>query len=84
MYFDIVRSYNGENIYSSPIIPIGSHLEDITLNKSLEAGEYGCVLTYHLLDENEVSISYYKQKRREIRVSFISKIIASYIIIPFK
>lgn len=53
VYFDIVRSDTGEEIYSSPIIPIGSHLEDITLDKSLEAGEYACVLTYHLLDENE-------------------------------
>lgn len=57
VYFDIVRSDTGENIYSSPIIPIGSHLEGITLDKALDAGEYECVLTYHLLDENEESIS---------------------------
>lgn len=57
VYFDVVRSDTGENIYSSPIIPIGSHLEDITLDQSLEAGEYACVLTYHLLNENEESIS---------------------------
>ena len=53
VYFDIVRSDTGEEIYSSPIIPIGSHLEDITLDKSLDKGEHACVLTYHLLDENE-------------------------------
>lgn len=57
VYFDIVRSDTGEEIYSSPIIPIGSHLEDITLDKSLEAGEHACVLTYHLLDENEEDVS---------------------------
>ncbi|MBO5088425.1 MAG: hypothetical protein J6C01_07105 [Lachnospiraceae bacterium] len=53
VYFNIVRSDTGEEIYSSPIIPIGSHLEDITLDKSLDKGEHACVLTYHLLDENE-------------------------------
>lgn len=51
VYFDIVRSDTGETIYASPIIPVGSHLENITLDKSLDAGEHECVLTYHLLDE---------------------------------
>lgn len=57
VYFDIVRSDTGETIYSSPIIPIGSHLENITLDTDLEAGDYSCVLTYHLLDENEEPVS---------------------------
>lgn len=57
VYFDIVRSDTGETIYESPILPVGSYLEDITLDKSLEAGTYDCVLIYHLVDENQKSIS---------------------------
>lgn len=51
VYFDIVRSDTGETIFASPIIPVGSHLENITLDKPLDAGEHKCILTYHLLDE---------------------------------
>ena len=51
VYFDIVRTDTGDKIYESPIIPIGSHLEKITLDKALEKGSYDCTLTYHLLDE---------------------------------
>ncbi len=57
VYFDIVRSDTGETIFESPIIPVGSHLEGITLDTDLDAGEYDCVLTYHLLDENGETIS---------------------------
>lgn len=51
VYFDIVRPDTGETIFASPIIPVGSHLENITLDKPLEAGEHKCILTYHLLDD---------------------------------
>lgn len=51
VYFDIVRTDTGDKIYESPTIPIGSHLEKITLDKTLEKGSYDCTLTYHLLDE---------------------------------
>jgi hypothetical protein len=57
VYFDIVRSDTEETIYSSPIIPIGSHLEDITLDNALTEGTYTCVLTYHLLDESDKPVS---------------------------
>lgn len=49
--FDIVLSETGETIFKSPVIPVGSHLENITLDKALEKGTYACVLTYHLLDD---------------------------------
>lgn len=58
VYFDIMRSDTDETIFESPIIPVGSHLEEITLDKDLDAGTYDCVLIYHLLDEdyeNEIS-----------------------------
>lgn len=57
VYFDVVRSDNGETIFTSPVIPIGSHLEDITLDKALSAGTYDCVLTYHLLDDGGETLS---------------------------
>ena len=57
VYFDIARSDNNETIYESPILPLGSHLEKIALDKPLEAGSYDCVCTYYLLDEENNPVS---------------------------
>ena len=57
VYFDITRSDTEETIYESPIIPVGSWLEDITLDSSLPNGTFPCFITYHLLDEEDKSIS---------------------------
>jgi hypothetical protein len=57
VYFDITLADTDENIYSSPVIPIGSHLEDITLDKELEDGTYDCVITYTLVDEEQNPLS---------------------------
>lgn len=57
VYFDIVRSDTNETIYKSPIIPLGSHLENITLDTPLDKGTYDCVLTYYLLDDSQETIS---------------------------
>lgn len=57
VYFDVELSDTGEIIYESPVIPRGSHLEEITLKKDLEAGTYDCILTYHLIDEDQNTIS---------------------------
>ena len=57
VYFDVIRNDTEETIFESPILPVGSHLEGITLDTKLEAGTYDCVLIYHLLDENDESIS---------------------------
>lgn len=57
VYFDVTLADTNETILESPILPVGSHLTDISLEKSLEAGTYDCIMTYHLLDENDVSIS---------------------------
>lgn len=57
-YFDLVLSDNEEVIYSSPTLPVGSKIENITLEKKdLAAGTYNAVVQYHLLDEegNEAS-----------------------------
>lgn len=52
VFFDVVLPETKETIFTSPTIPVGSHLENITLDKELESGTYNCVLTYHLLDDN--------------------------------
>jgi predicted metalloprotease len=57
VYFDITLADTEETIYSSPVIPIGSHLEDITLDKVLEDGTYDCVVTYTLVDEEQNPLS---------------------------
>lgn len=57
VYFDITLAETEETIYESPILPVGSHLENITLDTILQAGTYDCIVTYHLLDEKNISIS---------------------------
>ena len=57
VYFDVTRTDTGETIFESPILPVGTHLESITLDENLPTGTYDCIITYHLLDENDESIS---------------------------
>ncbi len=57
VYFDIQISDTEETIYESPILPVGSYLDSITLDQELAAGTYDCVMIYHLLDEEGSSIS---------------------------
>lgn len=57
VYFDVVLSDTKETILKSPIIPVGSHLEDIALDTELSAGKYKCVMTYHLLDDAGTPVS---------------------------
>lgn len=58
IYFDVVLA-DDENqvIYASPVIPRGGELDQITLDTPLEAGSYDCVLIYHLVDEEQNTIS---------------------------
>lgn len=58
VYLDVFLAEDEtEPIYSSPIIPVGSYLEKISLDQPLEAGEYDCVAVYHLVDEEQNTIS---------------------------
>lgn len=58
VYFDLFLSeQEDEPIYQSPVIPRGSELEKIALDKPLEAGTYDCVLIYHLVDEEQNTVS---------------------------
>lgn len=58
VYFDLFLEEDSENaIYESPVIPLGGELKNIRLNRKLDMGTYNCVLIYHLVDEEQNSIS---------------------------
>lgn len=58
VYFDLFLAGDEENaIYKSPIIPVGSSLQDISLDTPLDAGTYDCVAVYHLVDDDQNTIS---------------------------
>lgn len=58
VYFDIVLESDEEQVlYKSPVIPLGGRLEEITLEKDLDAGVYDCVVIYHLIDKEQNTLS---------------------------
>jgi hypothetical protein len=57
IYFDVSLTDTGETIYESPVIPIGSQLDGITLNRNLDDGVYSGDLVYHLIDENQRTLT---------------------------
>ena len=57
IYFDVARKDNSEIIYSSPVLPLDTELDEITLNTDLDTGSYPCVLTYYLIDDEQKPIS---------------------------
>ncbi len=58
VFFDIVFENDEEHVlYKSPVIPRGSELKDIAFEEKLGAGTYPCVVIYHLIDENQETLS---------------------------
>ncbi len=58
VYFDIVLEEDENKVlYKSPVIPKGGKLTDIALDEQLPAGTYPCIVIYHLIDENQNSLS---------------------------
>lgn len=58
VYFDLFADGDEEEpVYSSPVIPVGSFLENIALEKPLEKGTHDCVVVYHLVDDDQETIS---------------------------
>lgn len=58
VYFDLFLEDDMEHpIYMSPVIPLGLYLDKIKLDTDLDAGTYDCVVVYHLVDENQETIS---------------------------
>ncbi|MDR1560413.1 MAG: hypothetical protein LBS84_12110 [Clostridiales bacterium] len=50
-FFDVKLSDTGEVIYNSSLVPVGSNVREILLNRDLPEGEYEAILTYHLVDD---------------------------------
>lgn len=58
VYFDMVLEEDESVVlFESPVIPVGGSLEEIVLNQDLEPGTYNCVMIYHLVDENQNTLS---------------------------
>lgn len=58
VFFDVFLASDEEHpILQSPVIPRGSELDKIKLDTPLDAGTHDCVLVYHLVDENQKTVS---------------------------
>jgi len=58
VYFDVLLAEDESVIlYQSPILPPGTHINNIALSQDLDAGTYPCVIVYHLVDEQQVTYS---------------------------
>ena len=57
VYFDIVVDETGETVYSSPVLELGAKLESIKLDKELPQGTYPCTMTYHLVDDQQNTLT---------------------------
>ena len=58
VYFDVVLAEDESvMLLESPLLPLGSYMKDITLDVDLDAGTYDCVLIYHLVDEDQNTLS---------------------------
>lgn len=51
--FQVLLEDTGEVIYTSPELPLGSKVADITLTKDLEPGTYNCICQYQLFTEDK-------------------------------
>jgi len=58
VYFDVVLEEDESVVlYASPILPPGSHINEVTLAQDLDAGTYPCVIIYHLVDSQQRTTS---------------------------
>lgn len=57
VYFTVTTKNDNEVVLTSPVIPVGSHLENIKLDKELAAGKYDAVVKYFLLDAEGKEVS---------------------------
>lgn len=57
IYFDVYIDQTEELIYSSPILPVGSEIRGIKLDKELSAGDYDAIVMYTLVNEAYEEVS---------------------------
>ena len=51
-WFEVQLADTKEVIYTSSLLPVGSQLAELKLDKPLEKGEYSAVVYIHMIDEN--------------------------------
>lgn len=58
VYFDVfLKSDESTPILESPIIPRGAQMRDIVLDVPLDAGTHECIMVYHLVDDEQTTVS---------------------------
>lgn len=57
MYFEVFLADTEEMVYSSPFIPVGSILKELTLDEDLDVGDYEAIVVYHLVDDDYKELS---------------------------
>ena len=57
LYFDVYEEQTDELLYSSPILPVGSEIRNIKLDKELPVGDYDAVVMYTLVNEDYEEVS---------------------------
>jgi hypothetical protein len=57
VYFDLIVDDTGEVVYSSPILELGARLDSFRLDKYLDKGEYNCTVVYHLVDQDQNTLT---------------------------
>lgn len=58
VYFDVLLEEDESvTLYESPVLPLGTHINEITLAQDLDAGTYPCVIVYHLVDDQQRTVS---------------------------
>lgn len=58
IFFEVTLADTGDLIYTSNVLPVGTSLKKLVLEKQLEQGVYPVVCTYHLLDaQNNIASS---------------------------
>lgn len=57
VYFDVVLAEDESVVlFESPILPLGTHINEVTLKRDLDAGTYPCILIYHMVDDQQRTI----------------------------
>jgi hypothetical protein len=58
VYFDVVLEEDESQVlYKSPVIPRGGELDGIRLDTRLDKGTYPAILIYHLVDDEQNTVS---------------------------
>lgn len=58
IYFDVVLEEDESVVlYESPVLPLGTRINEIALAQDLDAGTYPCVIIYHLVDDQQRTLS---------------------------